>query len=77
MTHDPMCPVEPNPLANECRTCELIEKVVERTISTTNKTWGERARRAQEELRIVRAQRDLLAERSGLPIPMVNGQSWQ
>lgn len=27
MTHDPLCPVEPNPLARECRTCELIAKV--------------------------------------------------
>lgn len=27
MTHDPMCPIEPNPLAQECRTCELIAKV--------------------------------------------------
>lgn len=27
MTHDPLCPIEPNPLARECRTCELIAQV--------------------------------------------------
>lgn len=27
MTHDPLCPIEPNPLARECRTCDLIAKV--------------------------------------------------
>lgn len=33
MTHDSMCPIEPNPLAHECRACELISKVREDTIS--------------------------------------------
>lgn len=27
MDHDPLCPIEPNPLARECRTCDLIAKV--------------------------------------------------
>lgn len=27
MTHDPLCPIEPNPLARECRTCDLIAEV--------------------------------------------------
>ena len=27
MAHDPLCPIEPNPLARECRTCDLIAKV--------------------------------------------------
>lgn len=27
MIHDPLCPIEPNPLARECRTCDLIAKV--------------------------------------------------
>lgn len=27
MTHDPLCPIEPNPLTSECRTCDLIAKV--------------------------------------------------
>lgn len=25
--HDPLCFIEPNPLARECRTCDLIAKV--------------------------------------------------
>lgn len=29
MTHDPLCPIEQNPLAHECRTCDLIAKVRE------------------------------------------------
>lgn len=33
MTHDPLCLIEFNPLARECRTCELIAKVREDTIS--------------------------------------------
>jgi hypothetical protein len=27
MIHDNLCPIEPNPLATECRTCDLIAKV--------------------------------------------------
>jgi hypothetical protein len=77
MIHDPLCPVERNPLARECRTCELIAKVVQRTLSTTDKTWGDRALNAERKLSTVRAQRDLLAERSGLPIPTVNGQTYK
>ena len=26
-THDPLCPIEPNPLATECRTCDLIAEI--------------------------------------------------
>ena len=33
MTHDPLCPIEPNPLAKECRTCDLIAKVREDTLN--------------------------------------------
>lgn len=80
MKHDALCPViagcpceAPDEL---CCQCDLIEKVIQRTISTTDKTWGERARRAQDDLRIVKAQRDLLAERSGLPVPKVNGSDY-
>lgn len=29
MIHDNLCPIEPNPLATECRTCDLIAKVRE------------------------------------------------
>ena len=27
MNHDILCPIEDNPLARECRTCDLIAKV--------------------------------------------------
>lgn len=55
---------------------DVIAKVEQHTISTTNKTWGDRAFNAERKLRIVRAQRDLLAQRSGLPIPLVNGETY-
>lgn len=29
MSHDPLCTIEYNPLLNECRTCELIDRVRE------------------------------------------------
>lgn len=76
MTHDSLCPAQICCGGMDCDhcgscQCELIEAVIKRTISTTNKTWGHVAMRAKNELLIVRAQRDLLAERSGLPMPAV------
>ena len=38
MTHDPLCPLEPNPLARECRTCDLITKVRADTLSMMRET---------------------------------------
>lgn len=48
-----------------------ISRLDEEFIKETEKFYE-----LKQELKIVRAQRDLLAERSGLPIPKVNGEEY-
>ena len=79
--HDPLCGwgSENHPEcfpADMCGNCEMIQRIRQEFISTTNKTWAIQADKAKRELQIVRSQRDLLAERSGLPIPKVNGEEY-